>query len=83
MSPSYLESLGATCINDRKKIKFIGTGGHNNNKRSKPIIAINKCQTNRLQKCKTDQEINEFVKNKEFEVVILSKSYNTTNYNPE
>ena len=83
MEMEFLEGIGATCINDRQKIKFIGTSGHNNNTWSKPIIAINKCTPNKLQNCKTDQEIKDFVNNKKFEVVILSRSYNTTNYNPE
>ena len=46
----------------------------------RPMLAINKCFG---QHCKTDEETKQFLKNKFLQLTILSKSYNTTNYNPE
>ena len=45
----------------------------------RPTIVVDKCLIN----CKSDEEIKEFLKQKEIQVIILSKNYDTTNYNPE
>ena len=58
----------------------MGTDYHSSNEVKRPEIHVNKCQGS---SCKTDQEINEFLANKELQVIVLSKSYNTTNYNYE
>ena len=45
----------------------------------RPTLVVNKCSEN----CKSDEEIEEFLNKKEIQVIILSKSYDTSNYNPE
>ena len=47
----------------------------------RPSPIVNKCF--REKNCKSDEEIKEFLINKEIQVITLSKSYDTTNYNPE
>ena len=46
----------------------------------RPSIFVNKCSG---ENCRTDEEIKSFLDNKELQIFVLAKSYNTTNYNPE
>ena len=46
----------------------------------RPSIFVYKCSG---ENCRTDEEIKSFLDNKELQVFVLAKSYNTTNYNPE
>ena len=45
----------------------------------RPTLVVNKC----LENCKSDEEIKEFLNDKEIQVIMLSKSYSTSNYKPE
>ena len=58
----------------------MGLENYNAYQLKRPSIFVNKCLG---ENCKTDEEIKSFLDNKELQVIVLAKSYNTTNYNPE
>ena len=75
-----LKSYEANCVNEKHKIKFKGLENYNAYEMKRPSIFVNKCSG---ENCRTDEEIKSFLDNKELQVFVLAKSYNTTNYNPE
>ena len=76
----YLRTFGATCINERNKIEFMGGEDWYASTMRRPYLVVTKCK---LGNCKSDEEIKEFLKDTEIHVVMLSKSYDTSNYNPQ
>ena len=78
MSMELLKNDKPMCTSEVENIKFSGSDNASY-LMQRPVIRIKKCHG---ENCVTEDEINNFVKDKYLRVFVLSKSYDTTNYDP-
>ena len=78
MNIELLKNDKPMCASRAQNIKFSGSENASY-LMQRPIIAITKCHG---ENCGTEDEMNNFVQDKYLRVFVLSKSYDTTNYDP-